>query len=281
MKALFIGNGFDLNLGWPTSYTAYLESPFFNTFRRECKYSLDAPTNLAEHLKSLQDKNSWVDIELQLSEYSMNRAGANFLVDYNRLRESLCDYILSLNESCVIDQTSKAYKVIYDIYNLQEEIVIVNFNYTNSVHKLLGCVHENKFGSSARSNSLSVYHVHGSALNKDIIFGVDDMHPVRAGHIEIKKSTFNDVGGKLIKDVLKKARELYFFGLSLGETDHMYFRDFFGSLTSAEINKNITFYFYQKAGRLSLHEQFQSLTDNKVSLMKSNAQFKFEDVSIL
>lgn len=272
-KVLFVGNGFDLNLGWPTSYSSYINSEIF------AKLSIGDGSTLANYLRSLQQENSWVDIELELANYSQHRANEKFLKEYSCLCENLTEYINFVESRAEVGLNSKAYEVVESIYNPNDKLIVVNFNYTNSVLRILNEIYNSKFFNHYKGMNFLIYHVHGSADNKNIIFGVDDNHKIRKGHIEIRKSTFNDNGGKLIKDLLKSGSELYFFGFSLGETDHMYFRDFFKKLTIEDVFKKITFYHYQKEGRLGLHEQFECLTDNKVSLMKSNAEFIFIDVA--
>ena len=63
-NTLFIlGNGFDLGLGFKTSYGDFMKSKEFLDFRES--------TYLGEYLYKEQNKNkTWIDIEKELSKYS-------------------------------------------------------------------------------------------------------------------------------------------------------------------------------------------------------------------
>ena len=56
---LIIGNGFDLNLGLPTSYGNFVESEQF-------KDMVTRGNKLAIHLKSKYELQNWIDIENEL-----------------------------------------------------------------------------------------------------------------------------------------------------------------------------------------------------------------------
>ena len=110
MKILIIGNGFDLNLGIKTSYKDFIQSEHF-------KDLVAKKDNMAEYFNEKNELNNWVDIENELTNYSIKVKNKNLDIEnnFNEIRLSLMNY-------------------------LKEEIdkvdAIFNFNYTNSVFKV-------------------------------------------------------------------------------------------------------------------------------------------------
>ncbi|MFR8357317.1 MAG: AbiH family protein [Parabacteroides sp.] len=72
-----------------------------------------------------------------------------------------------------------------------------------------------------------IIKVHGSIENKNIIFGVEDKANIKKEHIFLKKSYNINFTPIDISNYLEISDSIIFFGHSLGETDHTYFRDFF------------------------------------------------------
>jgi len=275
-KLIFIGNGFDLNLGLKTSYKDFLNSSFFEEL-------LNTPNanpgpHLTKELKKNNEEKNWVDIEIELSKFSKNKANEHFLSEYRDLCRKLTEYIESI-QKCTHTEPSPALEFITSQYNVNNKTTIINFNYTNTVQNIFQEMRKKSPTLNTQKIPMEHYHIHGSVKNNDIIFGVDDKHEIGERHIEIRKSTFNDKGGRIIKKSLRSADDIYFFGLSLGETDHMYFRDFFEGISKKESDKRIHFYHYGRSGRLDLHNQFEALTNRNVTALKSNNEFFFKDVS--
>lgn len=274
-KLVFIGNGLDLNLGLKTSYKDFLNSPSFNDL-------LKNPTTnnepfLAQHLNQIKDNNNWVNIELELSKFSTEKANEHFIKDYKNLCKSLTEYINNIQDTENFLETSQAFTFLESLC-LRGKTTILNFNYTNTAQKILNNKYHKTPGINEKERPYEHFHIHGSAKDKNIIFGVDDTHKIGKGHIEIRKSSFNDKHGRIIKKHLRSANDIYFFGLSLGETDHMYFRDFFENISNKYSEKKLHFYHYGEEGRLQLHNQFETLTNQKVTALKSNNEFIFHDV---
>lgn len=254
-----IGNGFDLNLGLKTSYQDFIESEYFQNHIGKGK-------PLFEHLKTKHESQKWVDIEHELGIFSNSQSHyRDYVLDeYNELRSSLLEYIASINVS-EINERSSAYSLIRKKFN--EDSYIITFNYTHSIQSILEYI-----GMSSEINEL-VYHIHGSVLQENIIFGVDDSTPIYQKHSFLRKSTSHHYGEKNIDAILKKAKELTFFGHSLGGTDHMYFKNLFSDYLINDKERKLNFYYYNETARYELHEQLHILTDGNVSRMKFNNSF--------
>lgn len=65
---MVIGNGFDLNLGLPTSYGDYIESPYW-PFQNSKHEKDDCGYGLGAYLNGIQAVDRWIDVEEQLHKY--------------------------------------------------------------------------------------------------------------------------------------------------------------------------------------------------------------------
>ena len=74
---LVIGNGFDLDLGLPTSYKDFIHSPFFYEFLENAnilryhRISIDEG-NIFKYLQRQLNLNNWIDIEAELKRLATN-----------------------------------------------------------------------------------------------------------------------------------------------------------------------------------------------------------------
>ena len=100
-----IGNGFDLNLGLPTSYQDFIKSPQFQRL-------LQTDNHLYTYLKDKYHLQNWVDIENELQKYSYDYTATNreeFRLEYNELCKCLCSYLNNIDLQG-INKNSFAYK---------------------------------------------------------------------------------------------------------------------------------------------------------------------------
>jgi Bacteriophage abortive infection AbiH len=270
-KLFVIGNGFDLSLGLRTSYGDFLKSDEFLQ-----KINL----TLFQYLKNVSETSRWIDIEFQLSVYSskylptkLGNGGGDFLSEYKVLKESLMEYILSIDMQ--IDEESCAYKMVKNHYK-PEESKVVSFNYTNSFDVILDRIVTNSINISASETRF----VHGEAKKGNIIFGVDDSAAIQDSDSFLYKSTSEHYNGREIVKFLQDSDEIYIFGHSLGESDHMYFKQFLARCwTGGLINKKIVFYPYGEQGHIDLHKQLHILTQHNVSNLKNLVDISFCDSS--
>lgn len=261
-----IGNGFDLNLGLNTSYRNFLDSQHFPDSRD--------PSTLAGHLKATLALQNWVDVEVELANFSSrNSKRPSVKAEYAELRKCLITYIASIDTENM-DSRSHAYRLLQN-HVVGSDFQIINFNYTNSVETALKQLHvaESDFQDRIRS-------VHGTCALQDIVFGVDDSASVALDHVFLFKSTAGNFSASGITSLLRTAKVIHFFGHSLGHPDHMYFTDFFRALVSSHHGLNIHFHHYTESGMLDLHKQLRAMSFGKVAKLKSNATIHFHDVSI-
>jgi Bacteriophage abortive infection AbiH len=260
-----IGNGFDLSLGLPTGYRDFLESSHFP--RNDDAHAL------CETLAKKSRLQNWIDVEAELAGYASAHSNKPDLrVEFDELRNALMSYIASI-EGSRTRASAPALDFIRTITNSDDPLVF-NFNYTSTVRRLLL-----EFGIPEDQLSHRLRSVHGTCQEKNIIFGIDDQASIPDEHVYLFKSSSQAFSGRGFTKTLQAANAIHFFGHSLGNPDHMYFRRFFGHVASVESQQTITFHYYGEEGRLDLHRQLRALTGNRVADLRSNADVHLVDVS--
>lgn len=260
-----MGNGFDLNLGLPTSYCAFTKSDSFNKLIR--------PDSFFSHLKDQEEVNNWVDVEIELKRYSLKNNDSNFRKDYEDLCLCLCNYINGLNYD-LINKDSIAYNLFKDLK--RQNYLIFDFNYTRSLNVI---AMENGYDSYEIESR--VLKVHGTSESNKIIFGVEDLAKINNQHLFLQKAYPLHYQGINLSNQLKNSDEIHFFGHSLGETDHTYFNHFFKSISLANDGrspkKKIYFYYYGRESYDGLYSQLNELTSKSMSLLKQYNVVEFID----
>ncbi|EJG0691278.1 hypothetical protein C4G81_RS16560 [Vibrio parahaemolyticus] len=263
-KVFIIGNGFDLNLGLQTSYQCFIDSPEFQS--RASKGNV-----LFNYLNDVVNVDGWIDVENELVNYSNEPfSETNFVAEYNELCDCLKKYISSIDMSS-IDKQSSAFKMLKSI-DLSDDFLIINFNYTDSVlHILREQGHENV--------QSKILHVHGRVASNEIVFGVDDKAGINPEHVFLYKSYSSIFGEKYDFKNIVDFEHFYFFGHSLGQSDHLYFKDMFGWLTyNGSKSKMVKFYHHSLRSKDAIIRQLQNLTSNKLGMLKMKISFT-EDYS--
>ncbi len=268
---LVIGNGFDLSLGFKTSYKDFLKSEQF--------LKIADSNEFCKHLQVQIGLQNWIDIENELKIYSIeiiNHEESNnqFEKEFIEISLALMEYLSTIDIK-KYDKNSFAFKLIDEIKN--KNIEVIDFNYTNSILSIFEDISKE---NPVFFKSENQQKIHGTLYEKDIIFGVEDKAQINSEHIFLKKS-FNKSFGKFNPSIiLNNATEIIFFGLSIGETDHMYFNNFFNSISVNQSNKKIRFYHFGVQDYKSLHKNLDILTYKSLSTFKNFNSVEFIDTSI-
>ena len=122
ITTIIIGNGFDINLGLPTSYTHFIQSPQFADL-------IGRGNRLAEYLKKKHELQNWVDIENELKRYSIEEADNNYKDDFSSLCFQLINYINNIDYN-LINTSSIGYGLIESFSENPNKFVVLDFNYT-------------------------------------------------------------------------------------------------------------------------------------------------------
>lgn len=275
-NVLIVGNGFDLNLGFKTSYSDYLNSEFFKSITNN---------TLAEHLKSCLKKSSWVDIEKELYQYSIHlfyKVGDKFnpyigkekLIRYLRhnyyeICYSLRKYLVEATNCSIVLNNKVAYDIISKVFTSDMRTYILTFNYTEIIERI-----QEKYFTLC--NNYCINHIHGSLSEDNIVFGIEDSAEIAKEHVFLYKSYNQNQNINGLIKVLKDAEDITFFGYSLGETDHSYFDDFFKTQTLPDCkSKSFTFYYHGQEAYDNLIWQLRTLTNSRLSYLKQYNIIRF------
>lgn len=268
---LVIGNGFDLSLGFKTSYKDFLKSDQF--------LKIINSNEFCKHLQVQLGLQNWIDIENELKIYSLkvinnDETNNKFEKEFVEVSNALMEYLATIDLK-KYDVNSYAFKLIDEIKN--KNVEVIDFNYTDSI---LSIFEDISLENPVFFKSENQQKIHGTLYEKNIIFGVEDKAQINSEHIFLKKS-YNKTFGKYNPSViLNSATEIIFFGLSIGETDHMYFNNFFNTIAINQCNKKIRFYHYGNQDYKSLHKNLDILTYKSLSTFKNLNSIEFIDTSI-
>ncbi len=294
-----IGNGFDLNLGLPTSFYDFMKSDYF--------MNLIDDNDLCQHLYDVSDYNDkWIDIEQELVNYSYeNPQDDSLKSEYLELKQALNDYLSEVDDNWDADDINKdsaAYNTFGDSFfdaipkHRNNQLCFVNFNYTHTIQKLkrilygknlladlLGVAEElyTIFGSQSENNPFSnvrYEYPHGD-VDTGIIFGVGDTAQISRKHTFLKKSCDRDFTSFDSK-LLFKADKLIFWGHSLGETDHTYFKKMFMQQANGMLPyREIVITHYGENGYDEIISQLDCLSGYNYSGLKANCDLKLVDIT--
>jgi len=266
---VIIGNGFDLSLGLKTSYTDFVKS-------KEFKLLLENENLLAKHLDGIHTLENWIDIENELKNYSkrFSRNNDNFFNEFKNLSSALKEYLNNLKD-INLNEDLMAVKIIKAVENLPT--LIIDFNYTDTVSKIAEFL---KFDINTKNSHIHHMKIHGSLDTNDLIFGVEDKADISSKHVFLKKSVNKNFKPIDFSEEILTSTNFVVFGHSLGETDHMYFEDYFrkSSLSSkSRESQNIVVYYYGESSYYDLFAQIDKLTMKRVTKLKQLNEVEFYD----
>lgn len=275
---LIVGNGFDLSMGFKTSYGDFMKSSYFPH---------EETSNLCSYLhKQYEENMGWIDIENELSEYSrmlttkkLNAKKYNTILDIDSLREEY-DELKSSLKCYLQEETKRAFGPSPDnpakrvIDQLPAESKIISFNYTSIIERMT----RDRFCAS-KGNLL---HIHGSlAPYDDIVFGVEDSAKLSKEHVFLYKAHSPHLKVQEFSDWLNSAERIIFYGYSLGDTDRQYFEKFFRKLCSDDRTyTELVFYYYDQSSYDNLIWQLQMLTNHKLTQLQILNKIEFKNCSM-
>ena len=274
---LIVGNGFDLSMGFKTSYGDFMQSSF---------YPKNNSTLCSYLLKEYRVNMGWIDIENELSKYSkllssfelkseqdeLKWGVAAFRKQYEDLKSSLKTYLYEETKRQFCPKQGNPAKRVID--QLPADSRIVSFNYTSVIERMT----RDRFCVS-KGNLL---HIHGSlAPYDDIVFGVEDSAKLSKEHVFLYKAHSQSLKAREFSYWLNSAERIIFYGYSLGDTDRQYFEKFFQKLCSENSsNVKLDFYYYGQSSYDNLIWQLQMLTKHKLTQLLTYNQIEFIDCSM-
>lgn len=274
-KIIIIGNGFDLNLGLPTSYSKFLKSQYFDEI-------LDRGNKIAHNLRAQAELENWVDVEVALKDYAdaispNSNALPLFKTEYKELVKQFSEYLKSIDYD-KIDKKSEAYNFITKNSldkNQVADILIYNFNYTSTVKNIL-----TNQGWSTNDIAERHIHVHGN-LESNIIFGIQDSTKETKFHTVIKKAASEGFQRCDLPEDLQKGYDIAIFGYSLGVSDEMYFKNPFVWLSQSKniLKLHMDLYYFGENSKDELNHRIDQLTSSSLTDFYQSVSLKKIDIS--
>ncbi|MFI3255104.1 MAG: AbiH family protein [Eubacteriales bacterium] len=276
-----IGNGFDLNLGLPTSYRefyAYYTSPencqddslIVQNLKSNITENLtnwsDLETAMGEFSRELSDFEEcnlcFKDITLNLEHYLHEKCNLPEKTDISRVREISKGLPTEISEAF---RVNRYFHSMIDHANRQQHytnIGVINFNFTDHVNNLV-CSYFDQFDhkflgkkpKSIKSYSIRIgndrYHtqIHGK-MNRSPIIGVDNVSQLaiyREGRIsreeaelftKMKLNVHADRywNTNFCMEQLRKSDIIFIYGMSIGETDKIWWDTVIKCLQTPKVN---------------------------------------------
>lgn len=301
---IILGNGFDLSLGLPTSYSSLVKGEQFEA-------EVSNGNKLACYLKEKSAKTTnWHGFEEELLNYVNERKpDADDLYDeFSSLKKAVKSYYAYVDNNCLCKPGIGSDMLINNygsrLQTPQDELLVINFNYTSSVDRVIyesagkigGAmltglkILENLLalmyafnGKDYRSslNHIREAHPHGD-VEHDIVLGISDYEELDEEYIFLKKSaTMNFSPGFTEKDLFA-ANKIIIFGHSLGVPDQHYFRELFYLQSQMESgSKRFIFYYYGEKERLNLMKVLDRMTGRQLGQFQMNNNVSFIDSSTI
>lgn len=277
---IVIGNGFDIDLGWKTSYKDFFKSKLkkWNCFKT-------SEDNLMNYVLNKAGEN-WFDLERTIYDYCIMKSKVDLVPNvvqedincYYDIKKELCRYISDCSKEPVRKE-SYAYHLLKDYIKeinrkgLPEDMtpILFSFNYT-PLNKVAKEIEPNK--------SFHYFPIHGTIENNSCIFGFLDDSNIKGDYRDMQKAMDdNYIPPSLLNPSLLNARRIIFFGVSMGFIDAIYFKNILKSISEGGDWKSrnripLTFVTRDEDSKKAIKRNLQDIGISLQSLM-TNTEVKF------
>ena len=236
--ALIIGNGFDIDLGLPSKYSDFADSPEFHDLARrmhDMYFEEERKNSLVLQIQQASNNSNWFDIEEEIYKYVLNHPYLDDNMirhvrsEFDALKRALTNYLKRVSKELEhkANKQRLAYVLLTILQNSPLSKIDIYFNYTNpELFMEMPTYHEIGKGFFT--------YVHGSLRYDDIVLGCD----LKKGEKVNRQLSFMykynmlNKANHVARHILE-AKEVIFFGHSINEMDFCYFREFFKDASAA------------------------------------------------
>lgn len=302
-----IGNGFDLNLGLNTRYTDFYQyyinhdpkDLLSKSIKKDYEMWSDLEVGLGEFLKNIDESqideflDSKSTLERMLSEHLTSENDRVHIKDEKALVEEFRKKILNFfSDFNTVDK--EHYHQIIGSVRGEINYCFITFNYTSILDTIiLAAQKSSKFfgnhiaGGIGYNNFVMLpHHIHGK-LNEDLILGLDNedqiineklkSNPKLTNYI-IKSNVNTALGERKIekaKEIINKSKYVCLFGLSIGDTDRMWWSYIIDWLKRDKNNRLVLFVNKNTNVQLSGQEKIRFRDSNREMMLKRS----YSDIS--
>lgn len=272
----FIGNGFDINIGLATQYSKFY--PYFiknASDNNMIKSWLDGNEKLWSDLEEKLGQEISKIPEGKLDKFYDDKDELDrFLIEYlekeqekygfedpeaikKEFSKSMLNFFneLSVEDVASIEKTMELYRDEDFMYSY------ITFNYTNILDGIIDlydekaaviATHQGK-GFTRHNRISQIIHIHGTT-EEEMILGVNDVEQIGNDLLKdeeifldtfIKRRMNNSIGQRKTErafDIINKSHIICVFGMSIGNTDKMWWEALVEWLVSNENNKLVIFW---------------------------------------
>lgn len=253
---VILGNGFDLDLGWKTSYNDFYLSKKqrFNEF------------NGMPYIQEMISEGHWNNLEGYLRECVINLTDNNIeTINYFWiLCRNLIGEYLRKNTSTIYNTNYRS--CAYEFLKSLSSSNVVSFNYTDP------------FKILELRNKTDILHLHGKLeeiiSGAEIRLGIDSAVRIKntladKELIKYMIKTHENTNIDIFFNNLKKSDNIIIYGHSFGITDSDYFQPFFKAIIDGKLmNKNIYIVTYND-------KSLQDIKDNMLSYGINYSELEF------
>lgn len=309
-----IGNGFDINLGLKTRYEHFY--PYFiekakkdnmirNWIDGDERLWADLEEKLGKELIKVTDdvRDKFYDDKDELDglliEYLEKEQTRFSLEEQEKIKteftRSMINFYseLSINDVASVRSTLEKYK------NEEYVYTYITFNYTDILDRIIGLYNEKEKSISihqgnggSRNNRLGkIIHIHGTT-EEEMILGVNDVGQIDNDLLKddeifldtfIKRRMNNSIGQRKTEsaiEVINQSHIICVFGMSIGNTDKMWWEELIKWLMVSENNKLIIFLKgYEDALKKKLPSAIIRLNEKNRRIIFEKGKGKYDDSS--
>lgn len=235
--ALIIGNGFDLDMGLPSSYSDFIRSiewndavSGFNIFLQQKDYQ---EHSLIGQLQMASQDSQWFDIEKEIHQFIVShpdnteRDVRDIKREFEVIKKALARYLKRISDTFKADENKVAFQLLFALQQSPLSNVEIYFNYTTP-HAYLKIPMYDDIGKRTFA------FVHGSLKDNDIVLGCDlqEGEQVNRQLSFMYKYNMLNKANHVARNILE-AKEIIFFGHSINEMDFGYFKEFFKAASAS------------------------------------------------
>lgn len=278
---LIVGNGFDLNMGFPTSFQDFL--------RYYVKTDVERPSDNVRKLKQLiqSDIVQWSDLELKLGEVTTEYSTTEDFSDtFRNIRDELSRYLECVDRLQIVNAKSVAERMLRDLAGIDQlidlpykskywkfmenvnesdrvEVNVMTFNYTRTFERLLQELQGNLVNESNITINAPV-HIH-ETLESGLMMGVNDGSQIantdfRNGYLvknlmvkPLINKEYEDGTDKVCREMISQADLIILYGLSIGATDQAWWKEIYQSVYNR--NRAVVYVPYDSARPIRRKEE--------------------------
>lgn len=295
-----VGNGFDLNLKLNTRYSDFYKYYIKNdpkdllskSIKEDYEMWSDLEVGLGEFLKDIDESqikeflDSKSTLERMLSEYLTSENNRGHIKDEKALAEEFKKKVLNFfSDFNAIDKDH--YHQVMSATRTQINYNFITFNYTSVLDMIVSAAQKNckPFGNHSAGNTgyndavILPHHIHGK-LTEDLILGLDNTEQILNDKLKtnpkltnyIVKSVVNTaLGEKKIekaKEIIDKSKYVCLFGLSIGDTDGMWWSYIIEWLKREKDNRLVLFINKNTNVQLSGQEKIRFRDSNREMMLE-------------